>query len=237
MHEAGSSSEFGTDFDTHVGAGSAAPSGPGPDAARSAHLGAHVEAERGAECDADGGPDAGTASGPDAGPAGGSDAGSDGGPDAGSDGGPDSDAGAGHGIDYGVVHRAKSGAVLRPMPAAPSPVVPAQRGVRDAARGEVLLRHARLASSGRPVFCTPSRAELAGVVSPRAGRGTDGKVIYPTREAAEAAARELEALGARSLRAYRCSRSRRGHFHLTTDSTPRSHLPLHLRIPQQRLSA
>ena len=63
------------------------------------------------------------------------------------------------------------------------------------------------------------------LVSPRAGRGTDGKVIYPTREAAEAAARELEALGARSLRAYRCSRSRRGHFHLTTDSTPRAAPP------------
>jgi hypothetical protein len=132
---------------------------------------------------------------------------------------------------------AHRGADLVPVPTAPGPVVPTQRGVRDAARGEVLLRHARLASSGRPVFCTPSRAELAGVVSPRAGRGTDGKVIYPTREAAEAAARELEALGARSLRAYRCSRSRRGHFHLTTDSTPRAHLPVHLRIPQQRLSA
>ena len=132
---------------------------------------------------------------------------------------------------------AHRGAGLVPVPTAPGPVVPPQRGVRDAARGEVLLRHARLASSGRPVFCTPSRAELAGVVSPRAGRGTDGKVIYPTREAAEAAARELEALGARSLRAYRCSRSRRGHFHLTTDSTPRAHLPVHLRIPQQRLSA
>ena len=51
-----------------------------------------------------------------------------------------------------------------------APVVPVQRGVRDAARGEVLLRHARLASSGRPVFCTPSRAELAGLVGPRARR-------------------------------------------------------------------
>jgi hypothetical protein len=117
------------------------------------------------------------------------------------------------------------------------PVVPAQRGVRDAARGDVLLRHARLAGSGRPVFCTPSRAEIDGLVAPRAGRGTDGKVIYSTREAAEAAARELEALGSRHLRAYRCTRSRRGHFHLTTDSTPRVNLPLHLRIPQQRLSA
>ena len=118
-----------------------------------------------------------------------------------------------------------------------APVVPVQRGVRDAARGEVLLRHARLASSGRPVFCTPSRAELAGLVGPRAGRGTDGKVIYATREAAEAAARELEGLGSRALRAYRCTRSRRGHFHLTTDTTSRTHLPVHLRIPQPRLSA
>lgn len=112
--------------------------------------------------------------------------------------------------------------------------LPVQRGVRDAARAEILLRYARLATSGRPVFCTPSRAELDGVVAPRAGRGTDGKVIYPSREAAEAAARELEQLGARYLRAYRCARSRHGHFHLTTDSTPRAALPLHLRIPQQR---
>ncbi len=129
------------------------------------------------------------------------------------------------------------GADFDALRAAAGPVVPAQRAVRDAARGDVLLRHARLASSGKPVFCTPSRAELAGLVAPRAGRGTDGKVIYATREAAEAAARELEALGARALRAYRCGRSRRGHFHLTTDTTSRAHLPLHLRIPQQRLSA
>jgi hypothetical protein len=160
---------------------------------------------------------------------------------AGSDAGSAAECGATPGAPSGEIPAATPGAHrgagLVPVPTAPGPVVPTQRGVRDAARGEVLLRHARLASSGRPVFCTPSRAELAGVVSPRAGRGTDGKVIYPTREAAEAAARELEALGARSLRAYRCSRSRRGHFHLTTDSTPRAHLPVHLRIPQQRLSA
>jgi hypothetical protein len=117
------------------------------------------------------------------------------------------------------------------------PAVPQQRGVRDAARGEVLHRYARLAKSGRPVFCTPSRAELAGTVAPRQGRGTDGKVIYSTRDAAEAAARELEALGANYLRPYLCNRSRSGHYHLTTDTTPRSILPLHLRIPQQRLPA
>jgi hypothetical protein len=124
-----------------------------------------------------------------------------------------------------------------PAEAPTGPVVPQQRGVRDAARAEVLLQHARLTTSGRPVFCTPSRAEIAGAVPLRQSRGTNGKVIYGTREAAEAAGRELEALGANRLRAYRCSRSRSGHFHLTTDTTARSALPLHLRIPQQRLSA
>ena len=90
----------------------------------------------------------------------------------------------------------------------------------------MLHRHAKLMKNGRPVFCTPSRAEMTGRVPPRQSRGTDGKVIYPTREAAEAAARELEALGAGALRSYMCGRSRRGHFHLTTDadgaSAPRS---------------
>ena len=115
------------------------------------------------------------------------------------------------------------------------PVVPEQRGVRDEARAEVLCRHARLTRAGRPIFCGPSRAEIEGRVLPRQGSGSDGKVIYSTREAAEAAARELEALGARPLRPYICARSHAGHFHLTTDSTPRTgHLPLHLRIPQQR---
>lgn len=114
-----------------------------------------------------------------------------------------------------------------PRPADPHPAVdPAL--VRDPARSEVLHRHARLTKNGRPVFCTPSRDEIAGVVSLRQGRGTDGKVIYPTREAAEAAARELEALGARALRSYRCGRSRSGHYHLATDTA------LHARIPRQR---
>lgn len=109
-----------------------------------------------------------------------------------------------------------------------APVDPAL--VRDAARSEVLHRHARLTRSGRPVFCTPSRDEIAGVVSLRQSRGTDGKVIYSTREAAEAAGRELEELGTRALRSYRCGRSRSGHYHLTTDATP------HAGVPQQRRS-
>ncbi|WP_181782455.1 hypothetical protein [Pseudonocardia pini] len=89
--------------------------------------------------------------------------------------------------------------------------------VRDVDRARVLLRYARLMTTGRPVFCKPSRAELAGTAPRRQGVGADGKVIYSDRESAEAAARELEELGARAQRAYVCKRSRRGHYHLTTD--------------------
>jgi hypothetical protein len=112
-------------------------------------------------------------------------------------------------------------------------VVPAQRGPRDEHRGEVVLRYARLTGRGRPTFCSPTRAEQSGAVFLPTGSGTDGKVIYPSREAAEAAARELELLGARRLRPYLCDRSRHGHFHLATANTR----PLHERIPQQRRSA
>ena len=105
--------------------------------------------------------------------------------------------------------------------------------VRDERRGEVVLRHARLTGQGRPTFCSPTRAEQRGAVFLAMGSGTDGKVIYPTREAAEAAARELETLGARRLRPYLCARSRHGHFHLATDTSR----ALHARIPQQRRSS
>lgn len=107
--------------------------------------------------------------------------------------------------------------------------------VRDTARSEVLHRHARLSKKGRPVFCTPSRAERAGIVVPRQGSGTDGKVIYPTREAAEAAARELERLGARTLRAYLCGRSRGGHYHLASDAGVVAHRTLPA-VPRQRVA-
>ncbi|WP_300017529.1 hypothetical protein [Pseudonocardia sp.] len=119
---------------------------------------------------------------------------------------------------------------------APEPGTAPSDPIRDHARSEVLHRYARLTNSGRPVFCTPSQAEIAGVVALRQGRGTDGKVIYPTREAAEAAARELEGLGARALRSYLCGRSRSGHFHLATDTSQRPLTPaeVHARIPRQQ---
>lgn len=122
------------------------------------------------------------------------------------------------------------------------PVNERPKWVRDAARGEILARHARLTRGGRPIFCAPSRAEIRGAAIPRQTRGTDGKVIYDSREEAEAAARELEDLGARPLRSYLCGRSRHGHFHLTTDGArlPRtlptgvSPVPAAPAIPQQR---
>jgi hypothetical protein len=110
----------------------------------------------------------------------------------------------------------------------------ASHRVRDERRGDVVLRHARLTGRGRPTFCSPTRAEQTGVVHLRSGSGTDGKVIYPTREAAEAAAHELEGLGARRLRPYLCARSRHGHYHLTTDRTAARHV--HRRIPQQAVA-
>jgi hypothetical protein len=107
-----------------------------------------------------------------------------------------------------------------PRTALPAPPARTRGPVRDRDRAQVLLRHARLLRSGRPMCCRPSRAEITGAAPRRQGRGTDGKVIYPDRAAAEAAARELEAMGSRRMRAYACHRSRSGHFHLATDWLP-----------------
>lgn len=100
------------------------------------------------------------------------------------------------------------------------------RIVRDVARAEVVARYARTLPSGRPMYCKPSREERSGEVVRKQGPGTDGKVIYPNKDAADAAGRELEALGGRPLRPYACKRSRNGHFHLTTDRSAHHHWPL-----------
>jgi hypothetical protein len=123
--------------------------------------------------------------------------------------------------------------VVVPQQARGSDEIRVAHVVRDEQRGEVVLRYARLTGRGRPTFCSPTRAEQTGAVRIASGTGTDGKVIYPTREAAEAAARELQELGARRLRPYLCSRSRHGHFHLATDTAR----PLQERIPAQRRPA
>lgn len=114
--------------------------------------------------------------------------------------------------------------------------LPSGRGVVDAERGRVLARYARLMRSGRPEVCLPGRREIQQRERLGSGgaAGSDGKVIYPDRDAAECAARELEALGGRPQRAYLCRRSRRGHFHLTTDQVAeRRRAPAEL-VPRPR---
>lgn len=120
-----------------------------------------------------------------------------------------------------------------------SPVVPMlpeqRRPVRDPARAEVVLRHARLRSDGGPQFCRPTRAEATGLVGRRQGTRGDGKVIYPDRESAEEAAREFETLGSMPMRSYRCNRSHHGHYHLTRDVAALARrYDLAARIPHQR---
>lgn len=124
---------------------------------------------------------------------------------------------------------------VSPEAAEREPMEPQGR-VRDRDRARILLRYARLMSTGRPIFCKPSRAELAGTAPRRQGVGADGKVIYPDRESAEAAARELEELGARAQRAYVCKRSRHGHYHLTTDLV-RERLRAAVEVPEQAMDS
>ena len=105
-------------------------------------------------------------------------------------------------------------------------VIPVQRATQAAARRRHPLP-ARPVDQGRSAHLLHAEPRRADRSRPAAAeRGTDGKVIYSTREAAEAAARELESLGARPLRSYLCGRSRSGHFHLTTDTAARAeHAP------------
>lgn len=84
-------------------------------------------------------------------------------------------------------------------------------------RRGIVARFARLRASGKPVFCTPSQAELSGRVPRVTKWGNDGKVIFDSFEQAEACARALEATGCRRQVPYQCQRGTRGHHHLTHD--------------------
>lgn len=82
----------------------------------------------------------------------------------------------------------------------------------------ITKRHARLVK-GRGVYTFPMRCQPSrdpAVARERGGLGSAGKVIYDTREAAEAAAREIERIVPERLYAYECPRSSHGHHHLTT---------------------
>jgi hypothetical protein len=136
-------------------------------------------------------------------------------------------------LDPGAIPRPRG--AVEPMPSVPAPRSGSSRGVVDGERGRVLARYARLMRSGRPEVCLPGRRERTALDPRSAVFGNDGKVIYPDRDAAECAARELEALGGRPQRSYLCSRSHKGHFHLTTDhAAERGRASLHDAIPRQR---
>lgn len=75
---------------------------------------------------------------------------------------------------------------------------------------EIVRRHARLFPNSYPIRCK------AALIEDRPGGKP--KIIYDTKEQAEAARIEFEALPqAVYLRAYPCQRSLHGHYHLTTD--------------------
>lgn len=82
-------------------------------------------------------------------------------------------------------------------------------------RRAAIHQHARITTGGKPMLCTPTRAEKAGLAPRITDPGNDNKVIYDTREQAEACARTLEAIGLPLMHAYQCKRGKRGHHHLT----------------------
>lgn len=108
-----------------------------------------------------------------------------------------------------------------PSPLSVAPLATARR-TRLLERQSIIDRHARLSRNGIPTLCFPSRLELSGKGVRKERPGTDGKIIYDSREAAEACARDLEAAGYAPQYAYTCGRSKHGHHHLTTTlPTPR----------------
>lgn len=85
-------------------------------------------------------------------------------------------------------------------------------------RDEILARHSRLTGKGRPQRCATSLAEKRNPDELWWWQGSDRKVILLDEQHAKDCARELAVLyGGAPLRPYRCPRSKRGHYHLTSD--------------------
>lgn len=82
-------------------------------------------------------------------------------------------------------------------------------------RQAVWRKYARTFRSGNPRICVPGQMEIRER-GWTVHTGSDGKVIYDTREQAEAAAKALRKLGWPPLVAYPCDRSKHGHHHLTS---------------------
>lgn len=103
-----------------------------------------------------------------------------------------------------------------------------------AAIAAVTARYARKVRSGHPMRCVASQAENAGIEAPRALAGTERKVIYDTADDARQAAAEIaQIVGGPEQVPYRCTRSRRGHHHLTDRNSAQSTL-LGMTVDQNR---
>lgn len=86
-----------------------------------------------------------------------------------------------------------------------------------AAIAEVTGRYARKVRSGHPMRCVRSKAEAEGRKGLRGRPGNDWKIIYDSEDDARRAADEIAAItGGATQSAYRCERSRSGHYHLTS---------------------
>lgn len=79
---------------------------------------------------------------------------------------------------------------------------------------EILERYGRKRKNGTLIYCTPSQAEWEQADRPRSMH----KVIYDSETIAQAAALAIYNLAGVLMFSYSCSRSRRGHRHLTHDA-------------------
>lgn len=84
---------------------------------------------------------------------------------------------------------------------------------RGEARRRIIARYASTTQDGQVLRCESQRDLHNGIPRWRAA-GNYRKVVYPSLVAAQAAARELETIGADPQEAYICPMSRSGHVHL-----------------------
>ncbi len=86
----------------------------------------------------------------------------------------------------------------------------------DPVRERIHRQYARVRGSHNWIVarCGPCKLEELGLDV--GARGSNRKVIYDTREQAEAAGLKLKELDGKDYMPYLCRRSKRGHYHLTT---------------------
>jgi len=82
----------------------------------------------------------------------------------------------------------------------------------------ILARHCRLSGNGIPLRCAATREEKNNPELMVERRAYVDKVILIDHQHAEDCARELTALFGTPHRVYPCPRSKRGHYHLTTQA-------------------